>query len=67
MEAVVTRNGEVKWFIARSKDQMILFDADGYAYSAPAEPDANDFVFSGEVPKYHGHVMTFDPHQNLIF
>lgn len=67
LEAVVNMQGEVKWFIARNKDNFLVFDADGYAYSAPAEPDAVDFVFSGEVPKYHGHAMTFDPHHNLIF
>lgn len=67
LEVVTDIHGNVKWFITKGKDKMVLFDADGYAYTASAEPEAEDFIFSGEVPKCHGRPMTFDPHDNLIF
>lgn len=69
IEVVISPQGEVRWFAAVSpqSEEMVLFDAQGYAYTSPTVPNAADFVFAGETPKYHGKPMTFEPKLNLIF
>ena len=69
IEVVISPQGEVRWFaaIAEKANEMVLFDSQGYAYTSPTVPNATDFVFAGETPKYHGNPMTFEPKLNLIF
>lgn len=69
IEVVISIQGEVKWFAAieHEENEMVLFDSQGYAYTSPTVPDATDFVFAGDIPKYHGKPMTFEPKLNLIF
>lgn len=65
IEVIISARGEVKWFVCRDRDKIVLYDADGYAYSATAKDDSTGFVFDGTPPTYKGEPMTPAPSLNI--
>lgn len=69
IEVIVSIAGVVRWFICRDETEgkLIVFDAEGYAYSTPDTGSADQFVFYNTYPSYKGKRMDPDPKANINF
>lgn len=65
LEVVVSPDDEVRWFVCKDEDNIVLFDAKGFAYTAKASGDSTMFVFDASWPKYKGKMMKIDGHYTL--
>lgn len=65
IEVIISPTGDVHWFVCRDRDIIVLYDADGYAYTAKAKDESCHFVFDGQPPTYKGIPMTPSPSLNI--